>query len=174
MCVGQGLYAPIVQPIIRGIFESKALEFLKGFTKWRNFSLFKVDKRFHEISLELVLSSSHNSCKEITINMGGRNDIHGTSSWNVQHTSMLGCQHKSNWSSPCTHQSRSNMGKKRSQTHTSSRDKRQKRNYNSFIIFSKWVNVTFISCVPRHNKLGPSTHEWKKKKLSLKWFSSYV
>jgi hypothetical protein len=55
-----------------------------------------VDKKFHEESLELVLSNSHNNSKETTINMGARRDIHGTSSQNVQHTSMLGCQHKSN------------------------------------------------------------------------------
>jgi hypothetical protein len=31
--VGQGLFAPIIQLIIRGIFESRALELLKDFTK---------------------------------------------------------------------------------------------------------------------------------------------
>ncbi len=34
MCaIKQGLSAPIVQPIIRRIFESRALELLKDFTK---------------------------------------------------------------------------------------------------------------------------------------------
>jgi hypothetical protein len=37
-----------------------------------------VDERFHEISFELVLLSSHNSSRETTINMGGKRDIHGT------------------------------------------------------------------------------------------------
>jgi hypothetical protein len=38
MCVTkQGLSAPIVQPIIKGIFESKAPELLKNFTKQGGF-----------------------------------------------------------------------------------------------------------------------------------------
>ncbi len=39
MCVGQGLSAPIVQPIIRRIFESIALEHFKNFTKWGGFKV---------------------------------------------------------------------------------------------------------------------------------------
>jgi len=78
--VGHGLSTPILQPIIRRIFENRAP---------------KMDKRFHEVSLELVLPNNYNSNKETTINMGSRRDIHGTSSClpcqNVHHTSMLGC-----------------------------------------------------------------------------------
>jgi len=37
------------------------------------------------------------------------------------------------------------MGKKRSQTHTSSTNRKQKTNYNSCIIFNRWVNVTFTN-----------------------------
>jgi hypothetical protein len=89
-----------------------------------------MDKTFHEVSLELVLLNNHNNSKETTINMGGKKDIHGTSNClpcqNVQHTSMLGCQHKSNYTSPCTHWKGSNMGKKMSQTHTNYKDRRQK------------------------------------------------
>jgi hypothetical protein len=55
-----------------------------------------MDERFHEGSIELVLLSIHNNNKETTINMGARRDIHGTSSQYVQHTSMLGCQYRSN------------------------------------------------------------------------------
>ncbi len=122
-----------------------------------------MDERFHEVSFELVLPNNHNCNRETTINMGGKRDIHGTLNClpcqNVQHTSMFGCQHRSNWSSPFTHWRGSNMGKKRSQTHTSSRDRKQKTNYNNCINFNKWVNVTFVSCVPRHNKSCAPTHE---------------
>jgi hypothetical protein len=87
-------------------------------------------ERFHEVSLELILLSNHNINRETTINMGGKRDIHGTSNClpyqNVQHTSMFGCQHKSNWNSLYTHWKGSNMGKKRNQTHTSFKDRRQK------------------------------------------------
>ncbi len=52
-----------------------------------------MDKKFHEVSLELVLLNSHNSSKETTINMGGRRDIYGTSNClpcqNVQQTPCL-------------------------------------------------------------------------------------
>jgi hypothetical protein len=38
--IGQGFFTPIIQPIIKGIFESKALEFLKDFTKQGGFKVF--------------------------------------------------------------------------------------------------------------------------------------
>lgn len=161
--VGQGLFTPIIQPIIRGIFESRAPKLLKDFTKQGGFKKkISVDEKFHEETLELVLLNNHNHSKETTINMGARKDIHGTLNClpcqNVQDTSTFGCQHKSNWNSPCTHWRGSSMGKKRNQTHTSSRDRRQKKNYNNCIIFNKWVNVTFASCVLNH-KSNASTHE---------------
>jgi hypothetical protein len=122
-----------------------------------------MDERFREETLELVLLNNHNNSRGTTINMGARKDIHGTLSWlpcqYVQHTSMFGCQHKSNWSSSCTFWRGLNMGKKRSLTHTNYRDRRQKTNYNNCIIFNKWVNVTFASCVLKHNKSNAPTHE---------------
>jgi hypothetical protein len=37
--IGQGLSTPIVKPIIRGIFESRAHELLKDFTKRGGFKV---------------------------------------------------------------------------------------------------------------------------------------
>jgi hypothetical protein len=93
----QGLFAPTIQSIIKRIFDNRALELLKDFTKRGGFKVFLEWTRDF---MKLVLPNIHNSSKEITINMGDKRDIHGTSSClpcqNVQHISMCGCQQKSN------------------------------------------------------------------------------
>jgi hypothetical protein len=50
------------------------------------------------------------------------------------------------------------MGKKRSQTHTSSRDKRQKKITIVVLSLADGL-ITFASCFPKHNKSNAPTHE---------------
>jgi len=60
------------------------------------------------------------------------------------------------------------MGDKMKQACSSFRDRKQETNHNSHFIFNEWVTITFVSCVPRGDKLYIPTYERGKKTLHLR------
>jgi hypothetical protein len=74
---GQGLSTPIVKPIIRGIFESRAPELLKDFTKQRGF---KVSLEWTRYFMKYHLSWSY---RTTTTTIGKL-----PSTWEAERTSM--------------------------------------------------------------------------------------